>query len=253
MASLDSARIVQALPGAVLARLSRLEVVAAVASTNDILHDPEPGTGDRVQLAEIQTAGRGRQGRSWQTPTDGLCFSMLHRYCVLPTALSLWAGCTLAEQLVRDGWGEPQLRWPNDLMYASAKFAGILTECRGGKPQPLCVIGVGINVGKVPDVDQPVTSLEAHCGRLADRNRLAASLIAAVSDLFQRLDASKGLGIEAYFDRYDSLRDKEVQVQGVKVNYTGTAQGVDRQGRLQVNGAEGLRTFEAGDVRVLHR
>ncbi len=249
---LDAERIAEALPEAVRARLGGIEVVDEVASTNDILYDDDAH--DRVQLARRQTGGRGRQGRNWETTNEALCFSVLHTFpAQAPAALALWAGIALIERLREMGLGQPCLNWPNDLMYGAEKFGGILTECRARGGQTRCVVGVGINVEDVPEVDRPATSIARACGQSFDPNHLAAGLIEAVSTCLVRMDGGTPGELKAYFDPYDGLKGSEVHVTGTNQTYTGRALGVDDRGCLQVEGEEGVRHFDSADVRLQRR
>ena len=249
---LDAERIAEALPEEVRAQLGPIEVVDEVASTNDILYDDDAR--DRVQVARRQTGGRGRQGRNWETADGALCFSVSHTFpAQAPAALALWAGIALIERLREMELGQPCLNWPNDLMYGPEKFGGILTECRARSGQTRCVVGVGINVEDVPEVDRPATSVACACGQSPDPNHLAAGLIEAVSTCLVRMDGGAPGELKAYFDSYDGLRGSEVHVTGANQTYTGRALGVDDRGCLQVEGEEGVRRFDSADVRLQRR
>ncbi|MGI9500602.1 MAG: biotin--[acetyl-CoA-carboxylase] ligase [Geminicoccaceae bacterium] len=142
-----------------------------VGSTNDevarlALEGRPSGT---VVLADRQTEGRGRLGRSWQSAPGNLHASILLRPdCTLKDAsqLSLLAGVVLAELLAAHGRDDldPKLKWPNDVLINGAKVAGILLESAGDKAGRLThvIIGIGVNVAWSPDdVNYPVTSLDA--------------------------------------------------------------------------------------------
>ncbi len=249
---LDAERIAEALSEEVCARLGEIEMIDKVASTNDILYDDD--VCNRVQVARHQTGGRGRQGRNWETADGALCFSVLHTFpAQAPAALALWAGIALTERLREMGLGQPCLNWPNDLMYGAEKFGGILTECRARGGQTRCVVGVGINVEDVPEVDRPATSIARACGQIPDPNHLAAGLIGAVSACLVRMDGGAPGELKAYFDSYDGLKGSEVHVTGTNQTYTGRALGVDDRGCLQVEGEEGVRRFDSADVRLQRR
>lgn len=248
--TLDAERISEALPEEIRVRLGPIEVADEVASTNDILYD-DTAARDRVQVARRQTGGRGRQGRSWEAVDGALCFSVLHAFpAEAPPALALWAGIALIERLREMGLGQPCLNWPNDLMYGSEKFGGILTECRARDGQARCVVGVGINVEDAPELDRQTTSIARACGQSPDPNRLAAGLIESVVTCLVRLDSGAPGKLRAYFESYDGLRDSEVHVTGSNQTYTGRARGVDDRGCLQVEGKEGMRRFDSADVRL---
>ena len=247
---LDAERITEALSGETRARLGPIEVADEVASTNDILYDDTIAR-DRVQVARRQTGGRGRQGRNWETVDGALCFSVLHAFPVeAPSALALWAGIALVERLREMELGQPCLNWPNDLMYGSAKFGGILTECRVRGGQTRCVVGVGVNVEDAPELDRQTTSIARACGQSPDPNRLAAGLIESIVACLVWLDSSASGKLKAYFEPYDGLKDCEVQVTESTQTYTGRARGVDDRGFLQVEGEEGVRQFDSADVRL---
>ncbi len=250
-AALDAERIAAALPAAARARLD-VEVVDEAASTNDLLHEDGGGGGrDRARLARRQTAGRGRQGRAWAAAPDGLCLTLLHAHPGrLPAALPLWTGVFLIERLRGMGLGRPELRWPNDLVYGREKFGGILVESRSRGGRTRTAVGVGVNVGAVPDVDRPATSIARACGAAPERNRLAAALLGAVSDCLARLDAGGPGGLRAYFARYDALRNRDVRLTGPRGACAGRARGVDDAGRLGVAAADGLRWIDAADARL---
>ncbi len=247
---LDPERISEVLPKEIRARLDPIEVVDEVASTNDILYDDTIAR-DRVLVARRQTGGRGRQGRSWETVDGALCFSVLHAFpAEAPPALALWIGIALIKRLREMELGQPCLNWPNDLMYGSAKFGGILTECRVRGGQTRCVVGVGVNVEDAPELDRQTTSIARACGQSPDPNRLAAGLIESIVTCLVRLDSSAPGKLMAHFEPYDGLRGSEVHVTGSNQAYTGRAQGVDDRGCLLVEGEEGVRQFDSADVRL---
>ena len=251
--TLDAVQIAKTLPEATRTRLADIEVVDEVASTNDILYDDARAC-DRVRIARRQTGGRGRQGRRWETAGGALCFSVLHAFpAEAPAALALWTGIALVERLREMEFGQPCLNWPNDLMYGAAKFGGVLIECRARGGATACAVGVGINVREAPELDRPATSIAEACGQSPDINLLAAGLIEAVSACLARLDEGEPAGLGACFDRCDGLRGRDVDVAGAGGTYAGRARGVDDQGRLRVEGADGMRKFDCADVRLRRR
>ena len=137
-----------------------VHALGAIGSTNDEARRlAEAGAPDRtVVWAREQTAGRGRQGRSWASPPGNLyCSVLLRPGCALRQAaqLAMVAGAALADALGR--LGPPPdaavtLKWPNDVLIGGAKAAGILLEA-GGRPDGTCawlVVGAGVNVASGP-------------------------------------------------------------------------------------------------------
>jgi BirA family biotin operon repressor/biotin-[acetyl-CoA-carboxylase] ligase len=235
-----------------------VEVVPETGSTNADLLARAPALRFPVLLvAEIQTAGRGRAGRSWLSAAGGsLTFSLawkfdgpLQRLAGLPLAV----GVALAETLARLGV-QVALKWPNDLLRNGDKLAGILIETQpadGGGTWT--VIGIGLNL-LMPD------ELEAQIGRpvaaapwLAqmDRNALMAALL---DGLAAGLREFGDAGFAAFCGRWNRLhayRGETVNIvdRGM-VLHEGIAVGVDESGRLLLDSADGRAAVVAGDVSL---
>ncbi|MER2136756.1 MAG: biotin--[acetyl-CoA-carboxylase] ligase, partial [Arthrobacter sp.] len=171
--------------------LARLDVVAETGSTNTDLADaarlvPSQYPDLSVLTAELQTAGRGRLGRTWQAPERSSLFvSVLLRPVnaagrPLPTQsygwLSLLAALSLTKSVAARTGVEPRLKWPNDVLVDGRKLAGVLAQLvpeTSGNP-PAVVVGAGLNVS-LTDEDQPVptaTSLLMEYASTTDRNVL---------------------------------------------------------------------------------
>ena len=171
--------------GAELGHGFRLIELATVGSTNDVARSfaelGEPG--GLFVRAERQTSGRGRHGRTWQSPPGNLYASLLLRPA-RPLAdvasLSLVSALALAEAIGQASGGRlrAQVKWPNDVQLAGAKLAGILLEMAadGDGGCRWLIIGIGVNVGWAPDgeVPYPATSLSAQGLPMARRGLLAA-------------------------------------------------------------------------------
>jgi BirA family transcriptional regulator, biotin operon repressor / biotin---[acetyl-CoA-carboxylase] ligase len=192
--------------------------------------------GTLVTAAE-QTAGRGRQGRTWSAPAGrGLLCSLVVRE---PSPLlSLAAGVAVAE-VVGDTAG---LKWPNDVMVDGRKVAGILVE---GRPQERwAVVGIGINVALEPDDFPP--ELRDVAGTLG----LGADQVESVLErLLEALDGRLGAPREDVLAAYrarDLLLGQRVQWEAGH----GLATGVDDEGRLSVATADGPVALGAGEVHL---
>ena len=143
-----------------------------VSSTSDVAFEAlAAGTarhGD-VHTARVQTAGRGRRGRTWhQMPGEGLALSLVWlppAPAPSPAGLTMAAGLGLHDCCAELGLRGGRLKWPNDLLAAGGKLAGVLVESRGLDPgAPHYVVGVGLNVRQSRfsaelEAEQPVTSL----------------------------------------------------------------------------------------------
>ena len=196
-------------------------------------------------VADHQTAGRGRLGRSWEAPPGtALLFSVLLRPPSERPApeLSLVAGVAVADTLERLLGLAVQIKWPNDVMLRRRKIAGILAEAR----DDVVVLGIGINVGQTADqLPDKAGSIRTLTGRTWDREELLASVL---EDLASRYSAWRSGGLDAVYDGLgprDFLRGRPVTVDGV----SGVVSMIDRAGRLEIAVANGeLVTVESGEV-----
>lgn len=194
---LDRKRILAELTETARAWLGRLDVHPVLDSTNDDLlaRIDEDWPSGAVCLAEQQRAGRGRLGRSWQSPfAASLAGSLLWRFHLSATALSglsLATGIAVARALRSFGVAEVGLKWPNDLWWRERKLGGVLLESSGGPDVFAVVAGVGLNVALPPAaaaaIDQPWVDLREILGvEPIARNRLAALLISELIETFVR-------------------------------------------------------------------
>ncbi|NEV65145.1 bifunctional biotin--[acetyl-CoA-carboxylase] ligase/biotin operon repressor BirA [Thiorhodococcus minor] len=259
---LDSARLLGAMSDSGRHLVSRLELHRQIDSTNAFLMRAAAAgaPSGTVCIAEHQTAGRGRRGRSWQSPFGvNLYLSVLWRYPAGPGALggmSLAAGATVAKVLAAEGAREVALKWPNDILWRRRKLAGLLLEVAGESQGPShLVVGLGINMsmreGQAAEIDQPWVSLDEILapGRLS-RNQLAGALAEA---LLSALECYGREGLAPFLGRwrtFDALMDAPVQVILGDQVVEGRHAGVADDGALQLETADGLRRFHAGEVSL---
>jgi BirA family biotin operon repressor/biotin-[acetyl-CoA-carboxylase] ligase len=212
-------------------------------STQGLL-DPAMPEG-ALAVADFQTAGRGRLGRSWEAPpgTAILCSVLLKPppERSMPE-LSLVAGIAVADTLERSTGLTVQLKWPNDVMLRRAKVAGCLAEARDAA----VILGMGVNVNQTREqLPDGAGSLRSLTGREWDREALLGSLL---DDLGSRYSEWRAGGIDGVFEGLgprDFLRGRRVSVDGV----AGTAVMIGRDGRLQVALSSGeVIMVESGNV-----
>lgn len=237
--------------------LSHIGVFDELDSTNAyLLRKTVSGECARqVCLAETQTAGRGRYGKTWISPRGGnLYMSLGWRLDEVPAAitqLSLLIGIALADALAALGIERLGLKWPNDIMWQGRKLGGVLIEAAGG----CIVIGVGLNV-RIPQfaaekIDQPWTDLATALQRdVPSRNWLAASVLEAIIRMLDSIERETTGGLRVAWRRYDLLYGKVVVLESSSGMQHGTGLGVDERGRLllHINGQE--RGFASGDARL---
>lgn len=212
-----------------------------------------------VVLAEHQTAGRGRLGRSFESPAGaGIYMSMILRPNCRPDRL-MHLTCAVAVAIcdgVESALGfRPEIKWINDLVAEGKKLAGILTELSVNPQTGLvdfAIVGVGLNCNQCPE-DFPQNLRDIACsaamitGQPVDRQRLAESMIAALLEM----DLSrKGEIMERY--RLDCLTiGKEVVVVQGQARRQGRAVDMDEDGGLIVEFSDGIRqTVNCGEVSV---
>ncbi|MFD0199564.1 MULTISPECIES: biotin--[acetyl-CoA-carboxylase] ligase [Saccharothrix] len=255
--TLDAAALRSALVGP----YATVDVVAETGSTNvDLCDAANRGAHDRtVLIAERQTAGHGRRGRGWTSPTGGLYLSALFRPTGVPPArlpwLTLLAGLALVRTAASVGV-DASLKWPNDLLVGDAKAAGVLAEIAPGATQAV-VVGIGLNVARLPDGVEPgagglvPTSLEDHAGPL-DRTEVAITLLrelAAVEERWRRAGGDEPSLREEY-RRHCGTLDRSVRVELARGEaLLGTARYVESDGTLLVRDDAGAdHSVSAGDV-----
>lgn len=245
-----------------------LRVVESTGSTNaDVAAAARDGAGEGlVWIAERQVSGRGRLGRVWQAPARaGLAVSVLFRpgtptsdWPAAPIAsygwLPLLTGVALVRAVRRVSGVEALLKWPNDLLVDERKCAGILAE--GIDSGAAVVVGIGLNVSQnASEIPYPIaTSLALAGATCADRDPLLRALLRELADQYSRWRAvgcdPDACGLRESYQRYCATLGTAVRVAlpGDETLH-GTAEGVDRDGRLIVRGDDGTRhALAAGDV-----
>ncbi len=241
----------------------RVTVLETVDSTNNYLKALAPAAPNgTVVIADQQTGGRGRMGRSFSSPKGrGVYLSVLLRLRQPPaqllhlTALAAEATC----QAVYETTGlRPGIKWTNDLVIGKKKLCGILTEltleAESGWVET-AIIGIGVNCGQQiqdfpPDVGAMATSLAMELGRPVDRHVLAARMIEQLERMSRECMTEK----EAWLERY--TRDcvtigKDVQILRADSVLPAHADGIDENAALLVTYADGTKDrILSGEVSV---
>lgn len=238
----------------------RLEVFDQLGSTSDLaLSRGRSGESGPLWIVAVeQTRGRGRMARHWASPPGNLYASLLLENPA-PQALSpqlgFVAGVALAEALNNflPAASHAQIKWPNDLLIGGAKLAGVLIEGTSDQGRFLCSIGIGVNCASHPDhTPYPATHLADHAPGMT-----AGDLIAPLADSFARwIDIWAG-GARFAEIRAAWMRSALPVGAPLRVNLGEGAQlvvqegafgGIDEHGRLLLNCADRVMTFDAGDV-----
>lgn len=244
--------------------VKRVQALWSTESTNSVLSarpNPPPGSSE-VCLAEYQSAGRGRRGRSWLAPPGGaICLSLSWTFREVPPdlgALGLVIGVCALRALKELGVAGAALKWPNDLLVGERKLGGVLIELRGESAGPACVvIGIGLNVAlggslleKIAALGLAATDLKTAGLEDVSRNTIAAALLSAC---LRGLIAFEREGLKPFAEEWrlaDALRGRSVDVTAGAGIARGLARGIDVHGALLVETREGVQRFTAGDVTV---
>lgn len=238
----------------------RISRHASLPSTNDealrLARAGDPG--DVWIVADSQTGGRGRNGRSWASPAGNLYASLLLRPSGLEAArapeLGFVAGVALATTLRDLVGGDRRLRikWPNDIVFDGAKVSGMLLESTAAPDGRLaCVIGIGVNCISHPDVAYPTTDLRAIGTLLYEPDVLLERLSAALQRRLAVWDGGAGFdGIRAEWLSLAAGVGAPIRFAGPRQTLQGIFRTIDGSGRLVVDTADGSATVEAGDVFI---
>lgn len=263
--ALDEDRILGAMSALARKRVRSLHVEWTLESTNATLMSTQgtPAGDAIVLLAENQTAGRGRRGRSWIAPLGGaICLSLGWVFREMPRdfgALSLAIGVGVMRALEKLGIADAGLKWPNDLLVQGRKLGGILIEMRTEANGAFyVVIGLGINV-RLDDAAKsrvnetgtdPIDLASISADVASDRNVVVAALIAEWVAVLQEFESSGLAPFNAEWRRADVLRNRDITVSVADRSTRGVARGIDSSGALLVETPQGLDKFVAGEVTV---
>lgn len=234
----------------------------AVDSTNlRAMQEAESGAPEGTLIvADMQTAGRGRRGRSWQSPAGtNVYFTLILRPDYKPdktSMVTLVMALAVAEGIEAACGLQTQIKWPNDIVINGRKVCGILTEMRAERDSVQHVVaGAGVNVGLqafAPELAEKATSLQAECGVRVSR----ASLMVHVMKAFEKYYGifQDTLDLSGLREKYESLlvnRDREVHVLDPGGDFAGVSRGINNAGELLVELPDGkLVTVYAGEVSV---
>jgi BirA family transcriptional regulator, biotin operon repressor / biotin---[acetyl-CoA-carboxylase] ligase len=199
-------------------------------------------------VCDVQTAGRGRLGRGWETPpgTAILCSVLLRPPAEQSAAeLSLVGGLAAAEAVERATNLSAQIKWPNDVMVDRRKVAGVLAEAAADR----VVVGIGINVNQTREQLPGDAAVAPASLRTADgKSRERAPILADLLETLERLYGLwRGHGLDGIYDGLgarDFLRGRRVYVDG----RAGYGIQIDRAGRLVVELGGRREVVDSGDI-----
>jgi BirA family biotin operon repressor/biotin-[acetyl-CoA-carboxylase] ligase len=259
---LDVARVRRDLVGPGRA-VRRIDIVETTGSTNaDLLarHAAGEDIAGAVLIAEHQSAGRGRQGRHWSTPTRSqIALSVgVDAHAQPPSAwgwLPLLTGVAVVDAVHATSGISPGLKWPNDVLVGDRKLGGILAEV--ASPASVVVIGLGVNVTltapEIEHVAPDATSLLMLGSTMLDRTALLGAILA---ELASRIDRWRSVGpdqglVGDYRARSTTLGTRVRALLPGDREIVGTATGLDELGHLHIDTGTQTVAVSAGDITHL--
>lgn len=232
-----------------------------VGSTNDIVAaraaagEPE----GLVVVAEEQTAGRGRHGRSWHSPAgSGLYVSVLLRPPVHESSLlTIAAGVALCDALRESTGLATEIKWPNDLLApgGTRKLGGILVEGSAtGSRLEYAVLGFGINLrasAYPAEIRNRATSLEEELGRPVEAETVLSFALDALDRRYDDLREGRGDAVlSRWLELTPGARGAQVEWSNQGTVRSGVTEGIDRTGALLVRTATGVERIVSGEVTL---
>ena len=215
--------------------------------------------GGDVCLAEMQTAGRGRRGRSWVSPASGnLYLSLAWRVTREEGdsgAATLAIGIAVAEALIGVSNAPLGLKWPNDVYADRRKLGGILVELVNRGTERYWIVGIGINLNapqlEAEALPPPAGLTEFWPEAGLHRNRLAGTMVDEVLQACMRYESEGFAAVLQKWESYDLTRGRELDIHTADGRFVrGVGGGVDSRGRLRVIGTECEYWLDAGEVSL---
>ena len=245
--------------GAVIGR--EIRWYETLPSTNELARRlAEQGVPEgTVVVAERQTAGRGRLGRSWTSPAGGIWLSVVLRPALAVEQFPLigLAACDATARAIEETTGlRPRLKWPNDVLVEGRKVAGLLLEAgpASGADPAWLVLGIGLNANVGPEAlpdrpSYPATTLQAALGRAVDRGGLLRALLRALDGDYRELSRGGEAAVLGRWRARSETLGRYVRVATAAATVEGLAVDVDASGALLVRTDDGTeRRTVAGEV-----
>jgi len=232
-----------------------IEHHARITSTQDRARElVDAGCGPMVVVADEQTAGRGRQGRTWSAPpgTSLLASWVFRPLPSDPALFALLAGVAVARALDALGVPGARLKWPNDVQLGGKKLAGTLGDAVTAPDGGALVLGIGVNAGQSAADLGELAAMATSCrieGHEVDRLALLARITAQL-DLLAASPDERRTALDEWRSR-SSVLGREVEVRGAAGSVRGLAREVAEDGALVLETASGDRRILAGEVSLI--
>ena len=255
---LSKDRIISRLYPGIAESLSGFDVHFSIGSTStEAMEKASAHYSTYLVLAEHQSRGRGRRGRTWVSPFGhNLYMSLLWTFTGGVgelEGLSLVCALAVLRTLNKLSCTGMRVKWPNDVLFNGKKLAGILLEVNGDVSGPCkLVIGIGLNIdmpiseGRV--IDQPFSDLRSVNGQVQDRNLVASVLVSELVLMIREFEVS---GFKPFMSEWavaDAYHGLDIEVISPRYSQIGVCAGVDQSGRLLLDTLEGRKVVSGGEV-----
>ena len=243
-----------------------IKVFDVLDSTNNFLMQEAPKGYPHAScvVANIQTSGKGRRGRQWQSSLgENLTFSFLWRFtkgAAALSGLSLAVGTSLIRSLKKININQALLKWPNDILVKDdegyKKLAGILIELQGDMDgQCAAIIGIGINLklskNQLAKIDQPAIGINQCIDNEVDTNEFLGIIIKDLTDVLAKFESNNFEYFKDEWQSYDAFQDQFISISlGDGGIISGKEHGVNDMGALEVITEDGIKTFSSGEVSI---
>ena len=209
-------------------------------------------------LAEAQTSGRGRRGKTWVSPFgSSIYMSMAWTFSggyQSMVGLSLLVGIGINRVMQKLGIHDCKLKWPNDVYHNNKKLAGILIEVEGQVGSDAnAIIGIGINVDlpkNISGIDQPFTDIKEILNRSLDRNELIAMLFSTLTDMLKEFESC---GLRPFMEEWkkaDLFYNQYVYLVSGNNQIHGVSKGINESGALLLENSGGITPHHGGEISV---
>lgn len=215
-----------------------------------------PGT---CVVAEMQTHGRGRRGRTWLSPFGSNLYASF--YWPLPNGLnsalglSVAIGLALAKLLQAAGITDVSVKWPNDVYVGGEKIAGILVELEGESTgMGHALIGIGLNLSMPKrlraTIEQPFTDVQTHLAMPLERNQWTVDLISQIRTILLSFEQHGLQNLTEEWKHLDHFYNQPIRVLLGQHEQQGIGQGIDSHGALLVRQGNGLKRYFGGEISI---
>ena len=254
---LDISQLESDISARVNERSLNLLYLKSCESTNKVCR--QLGQHYSIVLAEQQSAGRGRRGNAWYSPSAQNIYCSIGLIKTIQAGalglLSLQVGVSIARVLREQGFMQVTLKWPNDILLEGKKLGGILIETRQvSGNQFYLTIGFGLNVNlqeaDFVHINQPATSLNRAAGESIHRQVLLAELIGRIINHIMEFELHMTDALVVAFNQLDSLLGQPVLVKTGTLEIPGIHRGINQNGQIQVQTEQGIECFSAAEISL---